>query len=55
VNCGQECFPSFYDACAVFFPKEPFSIAASIILFPLIIDVVQMMIRFRAGMKLLAC
>lgn len=36
------------------FPKDPFSIAASIILFPLIIDVVQMIIRFRAGVDLLA-
>jgi hypothetical protein len=38
----------------VFFPKEPLSIATSIILFPLIIDVVQMIIRFRAGAGLLA-
>ena len=50
-----ECFPKSYAiCCAVVFPKDPFSIAVSIILFPLIIDVVQMMIRFRAGVELLA-
>lgn len=50
-----ERFPNSYaTCCAVVFPKDPLSIAASIILFPLIIDVVQMMIRFRAGVELLA-
>jgi hypothetical protein len=39
-----------YDAgsCTLLFPKDPFSIAASIILFPLMIEVVQMMICFLA-------
>ncbi len=46
-------FLSSYEACRVFFPKEPISIAASIILFPLMIDVVQIIIRFRAGTNLL--
>lgn len=45
-----------YGSCAIlFFPSVPFSKAACIILFPLIIDVVQMMICFRAGTYVLAC
>lgn len=35
-------------------PKDPFSIAASIILFPLMMDVVQMTIFRRPGMMMLA-
>jgi hypothetical protein len=38
-----------YVSCTIVFANEAFSIAASMILFPLIIDVVQMMICFRAA------
>ena len=52
---GYDCSSIYHNAsmayvsCTIVFPNEAFSIAASMILFPLIIDVVQMMICFRAA------